>query len=144
MPSQDVWKFTPVSYRTLALWGHCPAVTLLFQLIISSRASGTADHVRSLDDLLVYFSHNQLGKVDDYFLLRISSPPSPFHPRRPRVIVTAVLGDRKPAELHLFRNYDAPVLPGEKTIHVLLPHGKTGILFPSMRQVFIFIIAFKC
>ena len=24
MPSQDVWKFTPVSYRTSALWGRCP------------------------------------------------------------------------------------------------------------------------
>ena len=24
MLSQDIWKFTPVSYRTLALWGRCP------------------------------------------------------------------------------------------------------------------------
>ena len=46
----DVWKFTPVSYRTSALWGRCPALTLLLQLITPSRASGTADHVRSLDD----------------------------------------------------------------------------------------------
>ena len=53
MPSQDVWKFTPVSYRTSALWGRCPALTPLLQLITLSRASGTADHVRSLDDLLV-------------------------------------------------------------------------------------------
>ena len=56
MPSnvapQDVWKFTPVSYRTSALWGRCPALTLLLQLITPSRASGTADHVQSLDDLL--------------------------------------------------------------------------------------------
>ena len=52
MPSQDVWKFTPVSYRTSALWGRCPALTPLLQLITPSRASGTADHVRSLDDLL--------------------------------------------------------------------------------------------
>ena len=51
MPSQDVWKFTPVSYRTSALWGRCPALTPIFQLITPSRASGTADHVRSLDDL---------------------------------------------------------------------------------------------
>ena len=36
-PSQDVWKFTP-------------ALTLLLQLITPSRASGTADRVRSLDD----------------------------------------------------------------------------------------------
>ena len=79
------------------------------------------------------------GNLDNSFVL-LSPPPSC---RRPRVIVTAVLGDRKPAELHLFRNYDAPVLPGEKTIHVLLPHGKKGVSFPSMRQVFIFIIAFK-
>ena len=39
MPSQDVWKFTP-------------ALTPIFQLIIPSRALGTADHVRSLDHLL--------------------------------------------------------------------------------------------
>ena len=39
------------------------------------------------------------------------------------MIVTAVLGDRKPAELHLFRNYDPPQLPGEKTMHVLLTPG---------------------
>ena len=51
MPPQDVWKFTPVSYRTSALWGRCPALTPLLQLITSSRASGTADHVQSLDDL---------------------------------------------------------------------------------------------
>ena len=50
VPSQDVWKFTPVSYRTSALWGRCPALTLLLQLITPSRALGTADHVRSLDD----------------------------------------------------------------------------------------------
>ena len=49
-PSQDVWKFTPVSYRTSALWGRCPALTPLLQLITPSRASGTADHVRSLVD----------------------------------------------------------------------------------------------
>ena len=24
MPSQDVWKSPPVSYRTSALWGRCP------------------------------------------------------------------------------------------------------------------------
>ena len=52
MPSQDVRKFTPVSYRTSALWGCCPAPTPLLQLITPSRASGTAGHVRSLDDLL--------------------------------------------------------------------------------------------
>ena len=53
MPSQDVWKFTPVSYRTSALWGRCPALTPLLQLITTSRASGTADHVQSLDDLFL-------------------------------------------------------------------------------------------
>ena len=57
MPSQDIWKFTPMSYRTSALWGRCPAPTPLLQLelITPSRASGTADHVRSLDDLLCMF-----------------------------------------------------------------------------------------
>ena len=57
MPSQDVWKFTSVSYRTSALWNRCPALTLLFQLITSSRASGTADHVRSLDDLFKFIKN---------------------------------------------------------------------------------------
>ena len=41
-----------MSYRTSVLWGRCPALTQLLQLITPSRASGTADHVRSLDDLL--------------------------------------------------------------------------------------------
>ena len=50
MPSQDVWKFTPVSYRTSALWGRCPAHSTSSD-ITPSRASGTAGHVRSLDDL---------------------------------------------------------------------------------------------
>ena len=53
IPSQDIWKFTLMSYRTLALWGRCPALT-------PSRASGTADHVRSLDDLLTALAQ------DDY------------------------------------------------------------------------------
>ena len=55
MPSQGVWNFTPVSYRTSALWGRCPALPSLLQLITPSRASGTADHVRSLDDLFLFF-----------------------------------------------------------------------------------------
>ena len=29
----DVWKFPPVFYRTSALWGRCPALTSLLQLI---------------------------------------------------------------------------------------------------------------
>ena len=45
VPSQDVWKFTPVCYRTSALWGRCPALNPLLQLITPSRALGTADHV---------------------------------------------------------------------------------------------------
>ena len=53
MLSQHIWKFTPVSYRTSALWGRCPALTPLHHWITPSRASGTADHVRSLDE---YFS----------------------------------------------------------------------------------------
>ena len=54
MPSNTL-KFTLMSYRTSALWGRCPALTPLFELITLSRASGTADHVRSLDDWLFYF-----------------------------------------------------------------------------------------
>ena len=51
MPSQDKKKFTLVSYWISALWGCCLALNSLLQLIIQSRASGTADHVLSLDDL---------------------------------------------------------------------------------------------
>ena len=57
--SQDVRKFTSVSYRTSALWGRYPALTPLLQLITPSGTSGTADHVRSLDDL---FFHVIVGK----------------------------------------------------------------------------------
>ena len=46
-------EIPPVSYRTSALWGRCPALTPLLHLITPSRASGTADHVRSLDDQLI-------------------------------------------------------------------------------------------
>ena len=70
MPTQDVREFTPVSYRTSALWGRCPALTLLLQLITPSSASGTADHVQSLDDL---FSSFQLSFSFPSFL------PLPFH-----------------------------------------------------------------
>ena len=61
-PSQDVWKFTPVSYRTSALWGRCPALTPILQLITPSRASGTADHVRSLDDLFPFWAAAPKGR----------------------------------------------------------------------------------
>ena len=53
MPSQDIWKFTPVSYRTLARWGRCPTFTLFFHLITLSKALVTADHVRALADLFI-------------------------------------------------------------------------------------------
>ena len=43
MSSQDVRKFTLVSYRTSALWGRCPALTPLPQLITPSRAPGSLD-----------------------------------------------------------------------------------------------------
>jgi len=33
---------------------RCPALTPLLQLITPSRASGTADHVQSLDDLFIH------------------------------------------------------------------------------------------
>ena len=70
MPPQDVWKFPPVSYRTSALSGCCPALTPLFQLITPSSASGTTDHVQSLDDL---FSSFHLSFGFPSFL------PLPFH-----------------------------------------------------------------
>ena len=69
MPPQDVWKFPPVFYRTLALWGCCPALTPPLYWIAPSRASGTADHVRSLDDLFsTYLS------LPFLFLSRLLSP----------------------------------------------------------------------
>ena len=36
------------------LWGRCPSLTPPLYWITPSRASGTADHVRSLDDLLLF------------------------------------------------------------------------------------------
>ena len=54
MPSKDVWKFTSVSTKTSTLWGRSVALTPLLPLITPSRASGTADHVQSLDDLLSF------------------------------------------------------------------------------------------
>ena len=39
-------------YRTSALWGRCPAPSPQPRQNCPSRATGTADHVRSLDDLL--------------------------------------------------------------------------------------------
>ena len=46
-----------MTYRTSAFWGRCPALSPLLQLITSSRASGTADHVRSLDDLFKFIKN---------------------------------------------------------------------------------------
>ena len=46
MPTQDIRKFT--------LCSRCPALTQLLQLITPSMASGTADHLRSLDDLFFH------------------------------------------------------------------------------------------
>ena len=37
MPSQDVWKFTLVSYRTSALWGHCPEFLGLKGVVLGLR-----------------------------------------------------------------------------------------------------------
>ena len=41
---------SPVFYRTSVVWSHCPALTSLLHWITPRRESGTADHVRSLDD----------------------------------------------------------------------------------------------
>ena len=43
-------EIPPCVLQDIGLWGRCPAPTQLLQLITPSRASGTADHVRSLDD----------------------------------------------------------------------------------------------
>ncbi|XP_061086902.1 85/88 kDa calcium-independent phospholipase A2 isoform X3 [Conger conger] len=44
--------------------------------------------------------------------------------RHPRVMVTSVLADRHPGELHLFRNYDPPALPREP------PYASTATFKP--------------
>ncbi|XP_071208090.1 85/88 kDa calcium-independent phospholipase A2-like isoform X3 [Salvelinus alpinus] len=44
--------------------------------------------------------------------------------RHPRVMVTSVLADRHPGELHLFRNYDPPSLPRER------PYAATANFLP--------------
>uniref|UniRef100_A0A674ATE1 phospholipase A2 n=1 Tax=Salmo trutta TaxID=8032 RepID=A0A674ATE1_SALTR len=44
--------------------------------------------------------------------------------RHPRVMVTSVLADRHPGELHLFRNYDPPSLPRER------PYAATATFLP--------------
>uniref|UniRef100_A0A8C7JCK4 phospholipase A2 n=1 Tax=Oncorhynchus kisutch TaxID=8019 RepID=A0A8C7JCK4_ONCKI len=44
--------------------------------------------------------------------------------RHPRVMVTSVLADRHPGELHLFRNYDPPSLPRER------PYAGTATFLP--------------
>ena len=62
-------KLTPVSYRTLALLGCCPALTLFFQLFPPSRVSGIAEHVQSLDDLFDLFLTCLLKK---FYVLMIS------------------------------------------------------------------------
>ena len=46
----------PVSYRTLAFWGCCPALTPLLNLITWSRALDTTDQVRSLDNLFCLYA----------------------------------------------------------------------------------------
>ena len=59
---KDVRNFCPcVLYRTSVLWGRCPALTLLHQLIAPSRVLGTADHVQSLDDQVCMFMWMGIG-----------------------------------------------------------------------------------
>jgi len=51
------------------------------------------------------------------FLKRVFGETTRMSEREyPRVMVTGVLADRMPAELHLFRNYDIPVATKEKSI----------------------------
>ena len=40
MPPQDIWKFTPVFYRTSALWGRCPSLTPISSLDHSEQGIG--------------------------------------------------------------------------------------------------------
>jgi len=61
--------------------------------------------------------------------------------KKPRVIVTAVLGDRKPAELHLFRNYDPPKTAGDTMMHVAEMGGAASttpfLAIPSPAQTLV-------
>ena len=67
----DVWKFPPVFYRTSALWGHCPVRTPLLHWITPSRASGTTDHVRSLDDKLLLRSKKKSVEIKKILLFSV-------------------------------------------------------------------------
>ena len=55
-------------YRALTLWGRCPGLTSLLTWITARRASGTADHVRSLDDMFFFcfFDHPVLPLGDPF------------------------------------------------------------------------------
>ena len=75
----DIWKFTPVSYRTSALWGRCPALTPLLHLVTPSRASGTADHKRSLDDWFLHIYIDSMITSD--FILANKKPKHPLSVR---------------------------------------------------------------
>ena len=104
MPSQDVWKFTPVSYRTSALLGCCPALTPLLQLIIPSRASGTADHVRSLDDLFhlgVFLDANVNGSAHAGNLMNVCAGRLAFLYRQ-----SFFFRQKEPTRLYARRSYN--------------------------------------
>ena len=78
MPPQDVWKFSPVFYRTSSLWGRCPVLTLLLHWITFSRALGTADHVRSLDDQFsISLSVQDCPSPSDFLCLHEREAPWP-------------------------------------------------------------------
>ena len=74
------------------------------------------------------------------FLKRVFGETTRMSEREyPRVMVTGVLADRMPAELHLFRNYDIPVATKEKSIRkkgpqlepLPSPHGILSSLLQS-------------
>jgi len=67
----------------------------------------------------------------------------------PRVMVTGVLGDRMPAELHLFRNYDIPGAAREKPTRQKGPQFQplprpNGMLSVHIMCVFIMNLRFVC
>ena len=87
----------PCVLQDIGPLGPLPALTALLQVITPSRASGTADHVRSLDDLSYPILVPLLSSPDDPLLTHISVPllnlyqpcPSPH----PLPLLTCMTGE---------------------------------------------------
>ena len=54
-------KISPVFYRTLSLWGRCPAYNRKIFLKNEKPGKGTADHILTLVDLLSHAGNEGFG-----------------------------------------------------------------------------------